>query len=199
MMKFKLLVSFLSFLSLTCFSQGVGINIQTPQATLDVNGNLRLETAPIASDSDTVSSLILDNTTKEVKMIQSRTGNNSPINYIIYHLNNVNSDWVNNFDTKISTIDYAVVVVGSAFNLSLLVMGRRRGKYNPFTVYAFEEGGTWRIKADYFGGHADGDVNGNWTINCLIISRSMLKIVPSVTTDIKGSNTGSAATAPAGL
>jgi len=197
MIKIKLFLGLLCFSFLSGLAQvkGVGINMNTPSATLDVNGNLKIRTTDAVSNSfNNVSPLVIDNNSKELKIVQSSTGNTFAINYIIYHLNHVNRDWVNNFDTKINTTDYAVVVVGSYFTETLVAT---EGSFNPLDIYAFEEGGTWRIKADYYYGASTG--NGSWAVYCLIINKSILKMLPLVSINMNGSQTGSAPGIPAGL
>lgn len=68
--------NYFTFLLVLCFSlsfaQNVGINTTTPEATLDVNGNVMIETVPAAPESATYDFMVSNSTTKEV---QKRTGN----------------------------------------------------------------------------------------------------------------------------
>jgi len=203
MIKMKLFISFLYFLSLNCLAQvhsGVGINTSNPEATLDINGNLKIRTTDVIPvNSSGVTPLVIDNSTKEVKIVQSSSGNKFSMNYIQFNINNVNKDWVNNFNTKISTKDYTVVVVGSSFNKILVTAAPSQNDYNPFSVYAFEQDGTWRIKADYYAGFTKDGSNGSWSVRCLIINKSILKTIPPIIVDMHGSETGSVANPPSGL
>ncbi|MEO4006676.1 hypothetical protein [Flavobacterium sp. CAU 1735] len=199
MVKIKLVFSFLFFLSLTCFSQ-VGIGTNTPGATLDVNGNLKIRTVSgVSGISDNIDRLAIDTETKEVKVVRTETSTGSAfsMNYLVYYLNNTNEDWVRNFNTKISAADYTVVVVGSAFDQNL--MANDDTDYNPINVYAFKEGGTWRISADYLSGRTHVVTGGQWKIYCLAINNRVLKTIPSVTVNMKGTENGSAPNPPAGL
>ncbi len=196
MVKMKLLVSFLYFLSLSCFAQ-VGINTITPEATLDINGNLKIRTTGVVSNSTTrTTSLVVDDTTKEIKRFKAA---GYTINYITYNLNNVNQDWVADFDTKIDARNYALVIVGSSFDKNLSINYPDPGVYSPVNVYTFRWRDTWHISADYKDSETFRNENGNWTINCLIISKILIKEMPTVSVDMHGSENGSLASAPAGL
>ena len=197
MIKIKLFSGFLCFLSLSCFSQ-VGINTNNPEAALDINGNLKVRTmGAVSIGSVNNARLVLDNSTKEVKMIQSSTGNPFSMNYTTYRLRNVNLDYVQDYDTKISATDYTVVVVGSAFDRALRITGNIG--YSPMNIYAFQSNGTWHITADYKDAGTYGNSNGNWSINCLIISNNILKTLPLISINMNGSENGSVGSPPAGL
>jgi len=199
MIKFKLCLSFLCFLSLSCFSQ-VGINTDTPDATLDVNGNVKLRVINTTTgNTNSISPLVMDDVTKEIKVIRSSSGNTFSINYLVYHLRNVNKDWVSDFNTKISTSDYTLVVVGSSFDKNLKLPLTVDCDYSPINVYAFQSGGTWHINADYMDSTTERGENGTWKVYCLAINNSILKRLPSVSKNMNGSQNGSAASPPAGL
>ena len=190
MIKIKLLLFVFLFLSsLICFSQ-IGININSPQATLDINGNLKIRTTSTAAISDDVTYLVVDKETKEVKK------NKKAINYTAYVLNNVNRDVVTNFNTSIKASDYNLVLLESSFSVTLYP--HDEGWFNPKNVYAFIEGGTWRIAADFIGGYNYYSGNGNWTIRCLILNKTISKKMNSITVNMGETPTG-AAISPPGL
>ncbi|PTT33690.1 hypothetical protein DBR28_14350 [Chryseobacterium sp. HMWF028] len=178
----------------------IGIGTSGPTTKLDINGNLRIGTTTNSNGSTNVSTLVRDNTTGEVKIAGSSTGNTSPLNYIVYTISNVNGDWISNYDTKISSTDYTVTVVGSSFNTSLNTnTGTTPPTYAPANVFAFTSAGTWRLAADYLATATPGGVNGTWTIYCLVINNSILKTLTPVSQNLGGLNNGAAASAPAGL
>ncbi|PWN57986.1 hypothetical protein [Chryseobacterium viscerum] len=178
----------------------IGIGTSAPTAKLDINGNLRIRTTANSNGSTNVSTLVRDNTTGEVKIAVSSTGNSTPLNYIVYTISNVNGDWINNYDTKINSSDYTMTVVGSSFNSPLNTNNVvTPATYAPSSVFAFISGTTWRLTADYLATSTQTGVNGTWTIYCLVINNSILKTLTPVSQDLGGSNTGAAAATPAGL
>ncbi|WP_148285333.1 hypothetical protein [Flavobacterium sp. B17] len=182
-------------LSVDAANNRVGIGTSSPSTTLDVNGNMRIATASSSSSSSNVATLVRDNTTGEIKIASSSTGNTANMTYIKYNLSNVNKDWIGNFNTNIPSSQYTVVIVGSTFNQQAL-SSAVGGSYNPLNVAAYDSSGTWRIYADYNGG--DTANNGTWTIYCLVINNSVIKTLPDVNADLGGTNSGSAPL-PSGL
>ncbi|WP_114822615.1 hypothetical protein [Chryseobacterium sp. KLBC 52] len=179
----------------------VGIGTNSPSTKLDISGNLRIGTTTGTNGSGNVSALVRDNTTGEVKISTSPTGNTAMFNYITYALSNVNGDWVSDYDTKISTADYTMIVVGSNFGSYLNVVnpGTAQPLFSPYVANAYPSGTTWRLQADYTGTNSAGTANGTWVLKCLIINNSLLKNLTGVSQDLGGSNTGAAAGPPAGL
>ncbi|WP_114820271.1 hypothetical protein [Chryseobacterium sp. KLBC 52] len=178
----------------------IGVGTSGPTTKLDINGNLRIGTVVNSNSSTNVSTLVRDNTTGEVKLAVSSTGNTATINYIVYTISNVQGDWIANYDTKISTTDYTVTVVGNSFNNSLNTNNTvTPATYAPANVFAFTAGGTWRLAADYLSTAPPGGINGTWTIYCLVINNSILKTLTPVSQNLGGANSGAAASPPAGL
>lgn len=178
----------------------IGINTNTPSATLHINGNEILGTATSTSGGTGYSTVVRDNTTGELKVAVSSTGNTAPFNYITYSLSNVNGDWVSDYDTKIKTSDYTIAVIGSTFDIgSNGLSANGGGTFDPLNVYAFQSGSTWHLSADYKNAGTSNGGNGTWTLYCLVINNSVVKSLGTVTQNLGGSNTGAAASAPAGL
>ncbi|WP_131329571.1 hypothetical protein [Chryseobacterium piperi] len=152
--------------------------------------------------NDGVATLVRNETTGEIMAV--RAGNNTrSFSTLTYQLNNVSDDWVNNFDTKISSTNYTVIITGLIFGGSEQAKGLKSGvsgsTYNPLNFRAFIEGGTWRLYADYDGGGTAARINGNWTINVLVINNTLINTLPTQTYNLNGNINGSATSAPAGL
>ncbi|SEH32487.1 hypothetical protein [Chryseobacterium culicis] len=180
--------------SIDATNDRIGVGTNAPTQKLDVNGKVRIGTAS-RTTSSSVSTLVRDDSTGEV-MVAGTVTNNKPLNYVKYIIRNVNKDWINDFNTSISSADYTVVVVGSSFS-EYDIYSSTPGTYNPFNVNAFiGNDGAWRLTADYLGGAPPN--NGTWTIYCLVINNSQVKTLSDVTADLGGSNAGGTA-APSGL
>lgn len=173
----------------------VGIGTISPTTKVDIAGNLRIGNTSGSAGSSNVSSLVRDNTTGEVKVSTSSTGNTFPINYITYTLSNVNGDYISNYDTQINDTEYTVAVIGSSFSSPLAV---NTNQYYPLNVFAFKQGNTWRLTADYRGGSTVSG-NGDWVLYCIIINNSLIKTLNSVSQNLGGQSTASATSSPAGL
>ncbi|MEO4006671.1 hypothetical protein [Flavobacterium sp. CAU 1735] len=192
MVKLKLSINFLFFLSLTCFSQ-VGINTDTPEATLDINGNLKISNVRTVSSGSNVSSLVIDKNTKEVKVMS--LGNETPIKFLTYQLHSVDGDLVKNFNTNIGTSEFSLIVTGSSYDSGWLYT-HEKSVYGPKNVYAYKEGGTWRLYADYFSAYNGTD--SGWVIYCLVINKGVVNELPTISVQMNGQETGSA-NSPIGL
>jgi hypothetical protein len=141
------------------------------------------------ASTNNVSQLVRDNDTGELLSLVAGK-NSKALNYLVYRIecSDKDHDWIQNFDTKIGTDQFTLVVVGSSFwpkiknsglNTSIpTAMPAANGTFSPSTIRAFSEKGTWRLEADYSGGApADGKA-GTWDIYCLAINNSIVKTVP---------------------
>jgi len=173
----------------------LGIGTISPTTKVDIAGNLRIGNASGSAGSSNVSTLVRDNSTGEVKISTSSTGNTFPINYITYTISNVNGDFISNYDTLINNTEYTVAVIGSSFSLPLAV---NTNQYYPLNVFAFKQGNTWRLTADYRGGSTVSG-NGDWVLYCIVINNSLVKTLNSVNQNLGGQSTGAAAAPPGGL
>lgn len=102
----------------------VGINTVTPRVKLDVNGSYKSSkiitgNVPQISLTEKDRYLLLNQSTVDnrVRRIDPTQANSPGLASIItYKLNNVNQDWVENFNTKISSVDYSVMVLSAYFD-----------------------------------------------------------------------------------
>ncbi|MDR1624116.1 MAG: hypothetical protein LBS04_03995 [Tannerellaceae bacterium] len=166
------------------------------------------------SSTDTVSQVVRHNSTGE--LLSLVTGKNSKaFNYVEYEIecSDYNKDWIKDFNTRIPTNQFTVVVVGSSFkpkttDSGLKMSQSNMGTFAASTVRAFTNGDTWRLEADYIGAEPNDGNAGTWSIDCLVINQSVLQKVmitngnyPNNSSKFKISsgNTGDAITPPAGL
>ncbi|MDR1501395.1 MAG: hypothetical protein LBT43_02935 [Prevotella sp.] len=168
--------------------------------TLTAKNKVFLKTVDIAPPFS-VSPLAINNSTGEVYAIRGTSQNSKSFSYIKYTLTTGNKDWISNFNTMIPTDAYTVVVVGSSFKTKTKDDGLKfdntgpnansTATYSGQSVYAFEEGNTWRLTADYIGGSTADGLNGTWDIYCLIINKSIINILPSQSVTFSSGTTGS--------
>jgi hypothetical protein len=205
-MKSLIYLSLIWLCSVTVSAQtNTGIGTTVPSSRLHVVGNgtkspVRIDNminTPI--NSNPKANLVIDQVTGE---LFNGTAASPPFYYLSYNLNNVNLDYVADFNTNISSTNYTLVIVGSTFDSYIGVSRNNPGItpadaiYDYFTaqnVYAFKSSGTWRISADYPNAATPNSKNGNWKINCLIISNNQVNTLSDITVNFNGSQNASGA------
>ncbi|MCT2406051.1 hypothetical protein NZD88_00605 [Chryseobacterium antibioticum] len=178
----------------------VGIGTINPTAQLQTTGNMILGTSAATGGTTGYSTVVRNNATGELRIASSGSGNTFMFNSIIFQLNNVNGDYINDFNSNINSAQYTLIVIGSSFNLPIGVglSNSNSGTFSPKNVYAFEYQGTWHLSADYRGANTADASNGSWTINCLVINNTFLNNLGTITAGLGGSSNGSAPS-PSGL
>lgn len=177
----KILSFAISCVVTSSFAQvgNVGINTTTPRVKLDVagtyktgkiiSGNIPSITSAEKDRYLLLNQSITDNTVKKINPGQA----NSPgiASIITYKLNNVNGDWVENFNTKISSTNYSLMVLSAYFNLDLYGANIAIPSYGVKSV-----NNEWQIYADY--SELAPTANGVWTIVCAVYPKTYVKIFP---------------------
>ncbi|GEN77840.1 hypothetical protein [Chryseobacterium hagamense] len=176
----------------------VGINTNTPRVKLDVAGTYKsgkILTAPSSIPAVTsvekdryllLNHSISDNTVKKINPSQA----NSPgiASIITYTLSNVNGDWVENFNTKINSDDYSLMVLSAYFDRDLYGVNIAIPSYGVKSVNS-----EWQIYADY--SQLSSTSNGVWTIVCAVYPKTYVKIFPERGPfNLNGTTTGSDST-----
>ncbi|PHR94904.1 MAG: hypothetical protein COA80_11815 [Leeuwenhoekiella sp.] len=160
-------------------SAQVGINTDTPQATLDVvgsgktDGKLYLEN-PGNSDVIRGSKLIIEKTDRSIVQYDIEVSKYGPINYAEFVFRNTPKAGITDYNTKISTTDYTVSVQGYYFrengsnNTSThIVSNKGNTVVEGYQVYAYKNTGTntWFIRCLVNDGYFEGaDTRANLDI-----------------------------------
>ncbi|WP_442845568.1 hypothetical protein [Leeuwenhoekiella sp. H156] len=193
----------------------VGINTTTPVRALHVEGNtmtdekLYLEN-PGNSTQIRGSKLIIEKTDKAIVQYDINISKYGPINYAQLIFRNTSRNGVTEYDTKISTLDYAVTIQGYYFreystNSTSVITASNSGNgvVEGFQVYAYKNPSTntWFIKGIVNNGFFLVGTNTNTKIDLylnLIIYRKgfISKEIPDVSLDLNGNPTGSVAKPP---
>lgn len=171
-------------------AQKVGINTTTPQQELDVNGSFNVEDKLFIRDSnlvnpgDTIRLAAVD-TDGEVHKLDEQL-----VNYVSFCLHNVNGDYIRDYNTRIPSDRYNLMVVGSSFDLPIRVRNILRLK----SILAFEQDGFWRLRVDY---HRVRPVQlGEWIINCIAVPTAVSQILPNQTINLNEQSNGTALNSP---
>ncbi|CAD0224619.1 hypothetical protein [Chryseobacterium sp. JV274] len=181
-------------------SGNVGIGTVSPTAKLHTTGNMVLGTSPLSSGVFGYGTVVRNNTTGEMRIASSNSGNTSMFNSVTYQLNNVNGDYVSNFNTNIDITQYELIIVGNSFipASGIGLSNSNSGTFSPENIFAFQQGTTWRISADYRGANTANASNGSWTIHCLVINKTFANSLGTITTNM-GGNQNNSISSPSGL
>lgn len=211
------LLLFISAYALSAQSGNVGINTDTPEQKLHVNGSMKAKDLildlnssasqiPELSPGENYSFLLKSTSANRITTYNVQSTGGSPTNtfpapfgIIQYNIttDNADKDWVNAYNTKISASKYVLIVNSFNFNLpvvmnSTTVESRRLGPVAQ--VYTYEQGGTWWIKADYngFAPPSSTTTPGLWNVSLMIFDKTFARNIP-VTVNLNGATTGAAA------
>ncbi|KXH85877.1 hypothetical protein [Chryseobacterium kwangjuense] len=198
------IISMVLLLSAAGINAQVGINTTKPEKDLSVNGTMKTSgmifKKPLEKlGADENYTFVIKSPAPENKITaynDSFVPNSpAPINLIQFKItcDPSDKDWVNQFDTKINSSKFLVVI--SSFGFTQAVRTYSADWLTPVPqIFAYSSGGTWKLKADYQGFAPDSAFpTGVWTLNLLVFDKAYAKEVN--TTQNLGASTG-AATAP---
>ncbi|WP_080776732.1 hypothetical protein [Chryseobacterium phocaeense] len=198
------IISMVLLLSAAGTNAQVGINTTKPEKDLSVNGTMKTSgmifKKPLEKlGADENYTFVIKSPAPENKITaynDSFVPNSpAPINLIQFKItcDPSDKDWVNQFDTKINSSKFLVVI--SSFGFTQAVRTYSADWLTPVPqIFAYSSGGTWKLKADYQGFAPDNSFpTGVWTLNLLVFDKAYAKEVN--TTQNLGASTG-AATAP---
>lgn len=153
------------------------------------------------------SKLIIEKTDKAIVQYDINISKYGPINYAEFIFRNTSNNGVTEYDTKISTLDYAVTIQGYYFreystNSTSVITASNSGNnvVEGFQVYAYKNNSTntWFIKGVVNNGFFIAGSNTNTKIDLymnLIIYRKgfISKEISDISLDLNGNPTGSVA------
>lgn len=194
-MKEKFLKSLAALFSIYINAQvGVGINTATPRTDLDVNGNFKSDNIILgtvdeisANEKDRYLLLAQDASDNSIKRINPNFYGAPGIATIAtYKLTNVVGDWVERFNTRISSSDYAIVIMSAYFDRGVDIGASGMLALPSFGVRDIN--GFWNLYADYSGMAPTS--NGTWTFVCAIYPKTYVKLFGEKTKDLNNTSSG---------
>lgn len=171
----------------------VGINTESPRVKLEVNGSYRSDKI-ISGNLDPVTAvekdryLLLNHSSNDnrIRRMDPNTSLTPGLASIVtYKLNNINQDWVESFNTKISADDYSLLVLSAYFDRNVVGGTTAIPSYGVKSV-----NNEWILYADY--SQVASTTNGTWTFVCAIYPKTYVKIFSEKPAfNFNGSSTGS--------
>lgn len=198
-MRGKFYLSLAAFLYLTTNAQvGIGINTDKPRTDVDINGSFKSDNiiAGVVNqigleEKDRYLLLTQNISDNSIKKIDPRVAGSPGIATIAtYKLQNVGGDWVESFNTRINTTDFAVVILSAYFDRDLSLGSSGILALPSFGVRNI--GGFWNLYADYSGMSSLTD--GTWTFICAIYPKTYVKLFGERTKNLGNTSSGTEAT-----
>ncbi|MCT2409299.1 hypothetical protein NZD88_17255 [Chryseobacterium antibioticum] len=182
----------------------VGIGITNPSESLDVTGKIKLSTLG-NYNSNTSIPLVWDTVNHTISM--GATSTEKPFYTVKYVITTApQQDWVSNFDTKISSAKYIVIVTSAQFKKSsgnsyisnsVATLSATESATPFLNIGSSQSGGTWRLNADY--NNAAPGVSGadyQWTFDLLVINRNQVINIADQTGTVDSVGNGQATASP---
>lgn len=196
----------------------VGIGTIAPQKKLTINGNFSAinlkKITPSSVKTESYENLYIDQNLGELLIVNTDTTGLSnakmPINFISYTLTEVNNIQVLSYNTKISSKEYMLAIIGYELStqkgdIGLKVSDTSLGNNATFTgikIQAIDNGETWILSLNYPGSSVanTSDIGKvQWIVNCLAITKSAIQILDDQVFDLVGKNSYTAPSYPKGL
>ena len=204
----KNLIIILVLLSCNLIFGQVGIGTDTPQADLHVVGDVlvqngfgigNLSTVPAnEEDFKLIKRITTSIPVGRITILDVNSIDVAPINMVNYSFTNVHLDNLTDVDLQYDDSKYVVGIanfrhVGDAIKK---VVGGDNYSIGHFIVRTFKNGGTWHLEIS----NKDLDLNIgdslSYYITLVVYDKSYFRDLPSITTNLGGSNTGTASSVP---
>lgn len=182
----------------------IGINTATPEKELTVNGTMKTSGMTLKDPleklgADENYSFLIKSPAPQNKITSYNDSfvptTPAPINLIQFKItcNKNDKDWVDEFDTKINSDKFLVVIASHGFTQPIFTFNADYITPVP-SIFAYSTNGTWKLRADYVGFSTDDSLpKGVWTLNLLVFDRAYAKEFNIAQTVNNSTGTGSAA------
>ncbi|MBT8261547.1 MAG: hypothetical protein KJO05_01915 [Bacteroidia bacterium] len=186
----------------------VGIGTTTPMADLHVAGEMLVQKKFVTGNLNTVSPVDEDfklvtrvtNSTPvgQITLLDVDQLNVAPVNTVNYHFTNVYLDNLNDVDLQYDINKYVVGVanfryVGDAIKK---VPGGDNFSIGHFVVRTFKSGGTWHLEIRNVELDLDPTDSLEYYIQLIVYDKSYFRDLPTILSNLGGSNVGTASSIP---
>lgn len=201
---------FLLIISASCFAQ-VGIGTTSPEADLHVVGDIivqdeiELGTLPSVTSSDEDFKLLTRQTNStpvngEITRLDVDQLTVAPINVFKYYFYNINYDNIVDLNLSFETSKYIVGIADFRYigdPVNKVVINNADDSIGAFVVRTFQSGGTWHLEIRNRHLNTSNKNNAvNYEVTFIIYDTSFYRQLPTITTNLNGSNTGTASAIP---
>ncbi|WP_312300807.1 hypothetical protein [Chryseobacterium sp.] len=180
----------------------VGINTSNPEKELTVNGTMKTSGMTLKDPIEKLGpdenySFLIKSPAPDNKITSYNDSfvptSPAPINLIQFKItcNNDDKDWIDEYDTKINSNKFLVVIASHGFTQPVYTVTAPWITPMP-DIFAYSSNGTWKLRADYVGFSTDDALpKGVWTLNLLVFDRAYAKEFNSIQT-VNTTGTGAA-------
>ncbi|PHR94903.1 MAG: hypothetical protein COA80_11810 [Leeuwenhoekiella sp.] len=200
----------LILLTTPCFAQ-VGVGTVNPEADLHVAGDviiqeeLELGVLPSVTNTDEDFKLLTRQTNStpingEITRLDVDELTVAPINIFKYYFQNINYDNIVDLNLSFETSRYIVGIadfryIGAPVNKVML--NNSDDSIGAFVVRTFQSGGTWHLEIRNRFLNTTFRTNAvNYEVTFIVYDTSFYRQLPTITTNLNGSNTGTASRIP---
>ena len=206
-MKLQLL---LLLLTTTCFAQ-VGIGTVNPEADIHVAGDviiqeeLELGTLPSVTNTDEDFKLLTRQTNStpingEITRLDVDELTVAPINVFKYYFYNLRYDNIIDLNLSFENSKYIVGIADFRYigdPVNKVMINNADDSIGAFVVRTFKSGGTWHLEIRNRLLNTTYRTNAvNYEVTFIVYDTSFYRQLPTITTNLNGSNTGTASSIP---
>lgn len=206
-MKLQLL---LMLLTTTCFAQ-VGIGTVNPEADLHVAGDviiqeeLELGVLPSVTNTDEDFKLLTRQTNSspivgEITRLDVDELTVAPINIFKHLFYNLRYDNIVDLNLSFETSKYIVGIADFRYigdPVNKVMLNNRDDSIGAFVVRTFQSGGTWHLEIRNRFLNTTNQTNAvYYEVTFIVYDTSFYRQLPTITTNLNGSNTGTASSIP---
>lgn len=206
----KIITSFLVFFILHGVFAQVGIGTSNPQADLDVNGsmliqsNLNLSTIQTVNSKDENFRLLTrvtnSNPVGEITVLNVDSLTVAPINVVNYHFNNIKLDNLTDVNLQYDAKKYIVAISNFRYIGDPIKKASANGtkSIGAFVSRAFVEDNVWHleIRNRFLDLESQPDLKIEYQVTLIVYDKSYFRHLPIIVTDLDGKHSGTASSIP---
>lgn len=188
----------------------IGIGTSSPQADLHVAGDMLIQETfklnnlptvlPLEEDFKLLTRSTTSNPIGKVTELSVYDRTVAPINVVDYSFTNIQLDNLSDLDLQYDANKYIVAISNFRYTGDAItktpVSGTTTYSVGNFVVRTFINGGTWHLEVQNRILDADISDTIEYAVTLIVYDKSFYRNLPLISTDLGGSNTGTASSVP---